>query len=62
MLPTTMLCALAVDGVLHVHLLKRNRKGHYLPGTTNADTWWRSLLAPAGPLETVQGFNSAPTR
>jgi len=33
-----------VDGVLEISLLKRNRRGHYENGTTNADTFWRSLL------------------
>lgn len=39
----------AESRVLYITLLKRNRKGHYLPGTTNADTFWPALLAAAPP-------------
>jgi len=37
------------DGLLHIHLLKRNRRGHYDDGSTNNDTFWTSVLykAPA---------------
>ena len=31
--------------ILHVSLLKRNRKGHYANGCTNASTYWWSLMA-----------------
>ncbi len=41
-LPTT-----ADDAVIHIQLLKRNRKGHYSNGSTAADTFWFSLLAAA---------------
>ena len=43
----------AVDGVLQISMLKRGRKGHYAPGSTNANTWWRSLLTTAGPQERI---------
>eukprot|EP00198_Chlamydomonas_reinhardtii_P001932 XP_001691268.1 predicted protein [Chlamydomonas reinhardtii] len=39
--------ASADDGVLTVSLLKRCRRGHYATGTTNANTWWRSVWAAA---------------
>jgi hypothetical protein len=35
----------AADGVLEIQLLKRNRRGFYGNGCTNADTVWFSLLA-----------------
>ena len=35
----------AADGVLEIQLLKRNRRGQYSNGCTNADTFWFSLLA-----------------
>ncbi|KXZ51067.1 hypothetical protein GPECTOR_14g52 [Gonium pectorale] len=41
------------DGVLTAQLLKRSRRGHYSPSTTNADTWWRSLWAACPPDETI---------
>ena len=31
------------DGLLTVQLLKRNRRGHYANGTSNADTFWMSV-------------------
>lgn len=31
------------DGLLSVQLLKRNRRGHYANGSTNADTFWMSV-------------------
>lgn len=34
-----------VDDVLEISLLKKNRRGHYDDGCTNADTYWRTLLA-----------------
>jgi hypothetical protein len=37
----------ADEGILHMQLLKRNRRGHYSNGTTAADTFWYSLLAAA---------------
>ena len=51
----------AVDGVLHILLLKRNRRGHYAVGSTNADTFWMSLLAKAPSAETLQ-LQHPPTR
>lgn len=41
------------DGVLQIKMLKVNRRGHYTTGSTNADTWWRSLLLKAGPKEVI---------
>ena len=41
------------DGILHFHLLKRNRRGHYANGCTNADTFWRGVFASAGPEESL---------
>ena len=35
------------DGILEIQLLKRNRRGQYANGCTNADTFWYSLLASA---------------
>ena len=37
--------AAAADGVLEIQLLKRNRRGFYGNGCSNADTFWFSLLA-----------------
>ena len=31
------------DGLLTVQLLKRNRRGHYANGSSNADTFWMSV-------------------
>ncbi|GIL50959.1 hypothetical protein Vafri_7032 [Volvox africanus] len=42
------------DGILHIHLLKVCRRGHYVPGTTNADTWWRSLWSNCPASETLK--------
>lgn len=39
------------DGVLEIIMLKRNRKGHYEAGTTNADTYWRSVVQGAPETE-----------
>jgi hypothetical protein len=33
------------DGVLEIQLLKRNRRGFYANGGSNADTFWFALLA-----------------
>lgn len=41
------------DGVLEMILLKRNRKGHYERGTTNADTFWRSIVQSAPDTESL---------
>ena len=35
------------DGILEIQLLKRNRRGQYANGCTNADTFWYALLANA---------------
>ncbi|KAI8475993.1 MAG: hypothetical protein J3K34DRAFT_453232 [Monoraphidium minutum] len=43
------------DGMVSLRLLKRCRRGHYADGATNADTWWRSLLAGAGAGEALAG-------
>lgn len=34
----------AADGLLEIQLLKRNRRGFYANGGSNADTFWFSLL------------------
>lgn len=31
------------DGILHMQLLKRNRRGNYSNSSTNADTYWMSV-------------------
>lgn len=31
------------DSVLHMQLLKRNRRGQYANGSNNADTFWKSV-------------------
>jgi hypothetical protein len=38
-----------------VRLLKLCRRGRYAAGTTNADTWWRALLAGAPPGQALPG-------
>lgn len=45
----------ADDGMVTLQLLKASRRGHYAAGATNADTWWRSLLAGAPPSATLPG-------
>ncbi|KAK9820242.1 hypothetical protein WJX72_007885 [[Myrmecia] bisecta] len=42
------------DGILEVLLLKRNRRGNYADGTTNADTFWKSVLKTCAPAEAIQ--------
>lgn len=34
-------------------MAKRNRRGHYLKGSTNLDTFWRAVLAGAPEQETL---------
>jgi len=41
--------------MLLIQLLKHCRRGHYANGTTNADTWWRSLLTNAPASECMAG-------
>ena len=41
------------DRVLDIVLLKRNRKGNYQDGTTNADTFWKSILKNAAEGEVL---------
>jgi hypothetical protein len=43
------------DKVLHIQLLKRNRKGNYQDGCTAADTFWFSLLSGAKGVDRIQG-------
>ena len=38
---------LLVDGILHLTMLKRNRRGNYGDHCTNADTFWRSVMKHA---------------
>jgi hypothetical protein len=45
----------ADEGVVHMQLLKRNRRGHYSNGTTAADTFWFSLLAAAKGCDRLPG-------
>lgn len=39
------------DGIVEVTLLKASRRGHYAPGTTNADTYWDRVWARALPQD-----------
>ena len=48
------------DRVLEIVLLKRCRRGHYGDGATNADTFWRAVLA-AAPEEEVLALEHPPT-
>ncbi|KAL4532079.1 hypothetical protein Ndes2437B_g02505 [Nannochloris sp. 'desiccata'] len=41
------------DKVLEIVLLKRNRKGNYQDGMTNADTFWKSVLKSAPETEVL---------
>ena len=40
--------------MLEIQLLKRNRRGQYSNGSTNADTFWFSLLADRGGRERLE--------
>lgn len=42
------------DNVLEVVMLKRCRRGNYEKGTTNADTFWMSVLKSAADFERLQ--------
>jgi hypothetical protein len=46
------------DGIAEVTLLKASRRGHYTPGTTNADTYWDRVWAKALPQDRLP--SSAP--
>ena len=35
------------DSILHLTMLKRNRRGNYANQCTNADTFWKSVLKNA---------------
>lgn len=35
------------DGILHLTMLKRNRRGNYADHCTNADTFWKSVMKRA---------------
>ena len=50
-----------VDDVLEIVLLKKNRRGHYDNGCTNADTYWRTLLAESADATTPALPLHAPT-
>ena len=41
------------DGILHLQLLKQCRRGHYPDGCSNADAFWRGVLATCGPEESL---------
>lgn len=43
------------DGILHVSLLKSNRRGHYQDGCTNADTYWSRVFKDCPPCEVLPG-------
>ena len=42
------------DGILHVHMLKRNRRGNYANKCTNADTFWYAVTRTAASPEQLQ--------
>lgn len=42
------------DCMLHLSMLKRNRRGNYANYCTNADTYWRSVVQNAPHQETLQ--------
>jgi hypothetical protein len=42
------------SGLLVLSLLKASRRGHYAPGHTNANTFWRALLKNAPQQEVLQ--------
>ena len=42
------------DRILHLVMLKRNRRGNYANNCTNADTFWTSVLQNAPEQETLQ--------
>jgi hypothetical protein len=50
-----LLLLLADDSILHITLLKRNRKGSYQDGCTAADTFWFGLLAGARGVDRLPG-------
>ena len=39
------------DRILHLTMLKRNRRGNYANNCSNADTFWRAVAKNAPPLE-----------
>lgn len=42
------------DGMLEVIMLKRNRRGSYEKGSSNADTFWKTVIRDAAPHEMLQ--------
>ena len=46
--------------ILHILMMKRNRRGNYANGATNADTFWYSPLRK-GPAEAVIPVQHPPT-
>lgn len=42
------------DGVLHLTMLKRNRRGNYANNCTNADTFWQAVMQNSPRQETLQ--------
>ncbi len=46
--------------ILHVIMMKRNRRGNYANGATNADTFWYSPLRK-GPAEAIIPVQHPPT-
>lgn len=49
------------DGIVHIQLLKRNRKGNYANGCTAADTFWFGLFAGASGVDRLS-LTHPPTR
>ena len=45
-----------LDGVLHLSLLKRCRRGAYGAGRTAADTFWKAVRAPRMQNPLLNGF------
>ena len=42
------------DGIMHLTMLKRNRRGSYADRCTNADTFWRSIMHKSPEQEVLQ--------
>ena len=45
---------LLVDRILHLTMLKRNRRGNYANHCTNADTFWKSVMKHAPQQERLK--------
>lgn len=42
------------EGVLEISMLKRSRRGQYADGETNADTYWKSVIANPSEREVLK--------